>query len=587
MMDKLTIVLKYLDIFGTKFSFYTNQKPSFYTTTGGILSTLSVLGSLLTFIFFSLDDLNRNTPISTTSSFYEGYKTIKFGKEKIWIPWRIADYNNNKFINHTGLLFPIIYYYSGYKDKITGHFNLTSKALSYKLCNETSMANNSNIYHFSVPLNEIYCLDMEDLDMGGSWIGDFINYVEFDLYFCEDGINYNDTNSKCISFEDITNYIGKNNSLEIDIYFPIIQYQPTNKTHPLIILYRQYFYHLSKYSYKIERIFLQKNILTDDLGWILNKESNYSYWGLNTIKEDSYFNGIEKDIMNEGSNSRAYSLNIYLKPDTVHHKRYYKKLHFIMSDFFPIAYIIFIIMKSISKIFKKAESNQKSIELLFERLKEPRIQTRLSLKRFKTNNVNNFNIIINNRKNDNSNKDSNFFKELKNINQNNNNNIMNSSSYVINNNTQNSNNNNIISTLNRGNNDIPLLYRKFSINNSFLQNNSQLIRKNKAKNKMIIRQKLFPYKYYFYSVFIKNLNIAGKSFFFSNKFSKIYIFLSQLFDITTYLSLHREFNVLKKMLKDIKIEQIEKHKKININSPRFLQRINSCIDKKQFHILAE
>ena len=47
--------------------------------------------------------------------------------------------------------------------------------------------------------------------------------------------------------------------------------------------------------------------------------------------------------MNEGSNSRGYSFNIYLEPGIIHYKRYYKKLHTILSDFFPLAYIIFLL----------------------------------------------------------------------------------------------------------------------------------------------------------------------------------------------------------------------------------------------------
>ena len=87
------------------------------------------------FYIFSLDDLNRKFPNILTSTAYEGYKKIKFGKEKIWILWRIVDYNNNnKYINHTGLLFPIIYYYSGYKNEQTKTFNLMTKILNYKLC---------------------------------------------------------------------------------------------------------------------------------------------------------------------------------------------------------------------------------------------------------------------------------------------------------------------------------------------------------------------------------------------------------------------------------------------------------------------
>ena len=169
----------------------------------------------------------------------------------------------------------------------------------------------------------------------------------------------------------------------MDIYFPIVQYQPNNKTYPLIVIYRQHFYHISRYTNKIERLYLQQNILTDDLGWILKKESNYSYWGLNTINDDTYFNGEEKDLLIEGSNSRLYSFNIYLKPEVNHYKRNYKKLHFIISDFFPMAYIIFIVMKNISKIFKKAESNKKIMELLFENLKEKPIIFKKNLDQLK------------------------------------------------------------------------------------------------------------------------------------------------------------------------------------------------------------
>ena len=149
-MTLLSSLLKYIDVFGTKFTFYTNKKPRLYTMTGGVLSSISILVCILTFIFFSSDDLNRKFPNTSTSSTYEGYKKIKFGKEKIWIPWRIVDYNNNKFINHTGLLFPIIYYYSGYKNKQTKTFNLTTKILNYKLCSETSMANEDFFYHITV-----------------------------------------------------------------------------------------------------------------------------------------------------------------------------------------------------------------------------------------------------------------------------------------------------------------------------------------------------------------------------------------------------------------------------------------------------
>ena len=614
-MKNIQRFLEYLDVFGTEITFYSDKKPKLYTVNGGILSIISIVSCILCFIFFSLDDFYRKFPNTTTSSIpSEGYRKVKFGKEKVWIPWRIVDYNNNEYVNHTGLLFPIIYYYFGVKDKITKNYNLSSKILNYKLCNETSMPNYNNIYQITIPLNEIYCIEMEDLDMGGSWITEFINYIQFDIYYCQDGINYDEKNPNCSSFEKIINYMGENNSLEIDIYYPIVQFQPTNKTFPVIVIYRQYFYHLSRYMNKIDRLFLQEHVLTDDTGWILKKEKNNSFWGLNSISGDYYFTGNENDLMNEGSNSRAYSINLYLEPGIIHYKRYYKKLYTIFTDFFPIIYIIFVIMKNISKIFKKADSHQKLIELLFENLKEKPIMMQNNFDQLK---VKNNGRLISNKdvkeKNDeiiffNENEQKFSIKLRQNSNNNINNNISPSPSIKL---IRNENNNNILennissSNYTKGQNFKNIQYQNKSANNSSKQkimvndtyfkiNNSikningnvQNIHSNNSQ-KRLIKEKLFPYKYYFFSVFIRNLDISKKSLFLSRKYSKVYIFLCQLIDITAYLSLQKEFNILKKILSDKNINIIGKYQKINISAPAFIQDINDCIEKQKFHILAK
>ena len=221
-METSANFLKYIDMFGITSTFYREKLAKFYTIQGGIFSIITLILSFLALLLFSLDDLKRKNPSTTTSSIpTEGYKNIKFGKEKIWIPWTIVDYNNNEFVNHTGLLFPIIYYYSGIKNDITKEFNLTTKILNYKLCNETSMANESNNYEIAISLDQIYCIDMEELDMGGSWTSNFINYIQFDLYYCQDGVKYDELNPKCSSFNKIREFIGENNSLDINLYYPL------------------------------------------------------------------------------------------------------------------------------------------------------------------------------------------------------------------------------------------------------------------------------------------------------------------------------------------------------------------------------
>ena len=92
--------------------------------------------------------------------------------------------------------------------------------------------------------------------------------------------------------------------------------------------------------------------------------------------------------MNEGSTSKAYSFNIYLEPGIILYERQYKKLYTIFSDFIPVAYFIFVIMKNMAKLFKKAENNKKMIELLFENLQEKPNKFEENLKRLSINNNN-------------------------------------------------------------------------------------------------------------------------------------------------------------------------------------------------------
>ena len=580
-MENSAKFLKYIDMFGISSTFYREKMPKLYTIQGGIFSIITLIASFLVLLIFSMNDLKRKYPSSITTSIpTEGYKNIKFGKEKIWIPWSIVDYNNNEYVNHTGILFPIIYYISGIKNEITKEFDLTTEILNYKLCNETSMANESNNYEIAISLDQIYCIDMEELDMGGSWSSNFINYIQFDLYYCQDGVKYNESDPKCTSFNNIRKFIGENNSLDINFYYPIVQFQPENVANPITVIYQQIFYHLSKYVNKIERLFLHEHVFTDDFGWILKNEINNSYWGLNSISGETYFNGEENDIYNEGSNSRAYSFNLYLEPGIIHHKRNYKKLYTIFSDNYPISYIIFIIMKTISIFFKKVENNKKMIELLFMNFKENPNEFEENLKKLKTKNLINNNINENNSNRKKKLSTDIYINNIKNI----------FSSRITNkkiNNLNLSNKNLVTNTQKRKSFELNSTNKNFILNentNKINKSTDLCLKKNFTNNSNNINyttnnKNIFPYKYYLFSIFIKDVNKSKGNIFFS-KFSKIYLFLCQLFDISTYFLLNREFNALKAMYneKNLNINLVESNIKENKYIKSDFNEINNCFE---------
>ena len=621
----ISIILKYLDCFGTTFSFYTEKSRKFYTVLGGILSILSFIFGLIVFIFINQDDIFHNNPNSTTSTKRENFRNIKFGEEKIWIPWRITNYESET-VNHENILFPIIYYYKGIRNNSSKHLQMTHEIINYKLCNETAMANYSNQYIIDVDLDQIYCIDMDDLIMGGSWDSDFINYIEFDLYNCKNGINYDKGNENCTTYEEIKEISGNDNCFDFEIYYPVVHYQPMNKTTPIFVEYANYFYHLSRFSNKIDRIYLQQHILKDDIGWITKNEKLYSYWGGVSLNGDSYATGIETDLMNEGSTSRFYSFNIYLKSDIIYYNRTYKNIFLIIANGLPIVNIVFIIFKATAKIFKISSGNKKLTELLFENLQKKKIM-RFKEEKFnildlskissdknlmKLNNNKNIsdlssvqityneskNAIFRNSKSIIPNEVNNKLKLFKNSNKQmlsfNNRKKLNK---VLTNNLNGTFNNNEEKNLTFKGNNIEEL---FSIKSNEIVSNAQLKKVNIKKNNSedngkilnsqpkacYVKRTLFPYKYYLCTIFIKNLDTTKKSIFFTKKFLSVYNFICQLFDISSYLILQREFEIMKNSMIVGKYKDIlENRQKINVNDQSFNINMKECLDAKKFSIL--
>ena len=659
--DLMSIILKYFDCFGTNFNFYTERNRKFYTPLGGVLTLLSFIFGIIIFIYINIDDFLLKNPNSTTSTIKESYRNIKFRDEKIWIPWRLRDYNS-KTVNHTGILFPIIYYYKGIRSESKNSLKLTYEIINYRLCNETSMKNNSNSFLIDLDLEQLFCIDMEDLDMGGSWDNDFINYVEFDLYACKKGIDYDENNENCTSYEKLMETASQDNSFEFEIYYPVVHYQPMNKTTPLFIKYTNYFYHLSRFSNKIDRIYLQQHILNDDKGLIFKNEKSYSVWGYLSLNGDSYSTGDKRDLMNEGSTSRLYSFNIYLKSDVVHYNRSYKKLFLILADGLPIIGVVFTIFRLIAKVFKISSGNKKLTELLFENLQEKKpnkikggkinafilkqkkvnSERKLNkknnndnnnsqLQKIYTNHLNNNNNITltNNNLNDASslkiNSQSEHSKKLANYSnrrkhsiknipihnksnfyfnlnpQNNNHNKLLNSSQNLNVNLGNSNNNKI--NINIQNNNIG--ETNVNLKNNESSSYSQIIKSKLRKRNSVgdksnmshsnfktsskpnyVQKKLFPYKYYLCSIFIKNIDLSKNTIFFTKKFIVVYNFICQLFDISSYLILQKEFQIMKNTIMIGKYgDIIENRTKINVNDRSFNNEIKECLNSQKFSIL--
>ena len=604
--------LKYCDFFNIKFCFYINGKATNNSRFGGTMNLLFCMCCILTFFIFSLDDIKKLNPISSKSEIPSGEnRIVNLYNSKIWIPWRMVTYEE-KFVDHRGILHPIVNLVEGHWNSTFG-MDLTYHTLNYRLCNETSMANKTGEYTINVPLNELFCIENDDIPWGGSWYGDILYFIEINLFLCEGGINFNASDPRCTKMTDLLK--KHNNSWLFEFYFPVVQFQPSNYDFPMTVIYRSYYYRLSTYANKVERIYIQENILLDDKSIFSSNSYNSSYWGVdNNLYGDTYFMSYEIDPLVKSTSSRLYSLDIYMDQGYNYYTRNYKKIFPIFSDIFPLLNFLYIIFKRITTRIKMSLAKKYATEFLFE-------NTQYNEQKFNIFHTNKFNNKINdltNEKKDNkkqffivnkNNKNSKDFNSNKNYNDN-------SSFLDFKKSLKNKNFSSKDFNFNKGAKIISsLLYnkkdndKKSSNSNSFeilndkqnkrksvmnLKRNTYIVKYNEDKNniiqneiwKNIHKNQLFSIYYFITDIFVDRF-VKPKNFCKMNKkYFIVYNFMGKIFDISSHILLFKHSNILKYLFLNGTNEENEIfNSKININNENLMKEINEINnDERNAHL---
>ena len=588
--------IKYIDSFGIKFHFYTNNQPNHQNIFGGIMTFIYIIICIIIFIFFSYEDLFRLNPISSMSEINDiKPRNINIKNEKIWLPFRIVS-NENKYIDHRGILFIFPYLVEGINNDNSG-MKLKYRLLNYKLCNETSMANKPNNYKIDVPLNQLFCIENDDFQFGGNWNGNFISYIEINLYLCKDNIYFNSSNPKCENLNNLLNEL--NSSLSFDFYYPVVQFQPTNFETPIEIIYKNYFYRLGAFTHKLQKIYIREHLLSDDKNLLKNSIQNITCWGTSSLYGDSLVEKYDPIIKNKSFQS--FKMEIYMDYGLIYYTRTYKKLFLIISDVFPLFRLVLYFLKKFTQHIKKSHTKRKLVQLIFEN----KNVSKISLIKIEGLNKSPIHKIKYKQKLDESNGDllkNHNFKNSRiennklNIHQNEekNINLSNKNNGIQINKEKNSENNKFKLSLIEEKNNKELNKNENELINIKKIDSSEINGSLKIKNHSINENKInsakrknyiFPYYYFFLDFFLDKIIIPEKFFCISKKYFTVYNFMCQIYDISTHIILFKQFNLLNNTLKNIYIENgfcpAHPFKKININDNELIDKLNKDLKNKK------
>ena len=610
--------LKYCDFFDIKFHFYVGGHPSNNNIFGGIMSILFCITAILLMFILSIEDLKKLNPITAKSEVPGAdIKVVNLHDSKVWVPWRMVTYEE-KFIDHRGILHPVVSFIEGKWNSSFG-MDLTYHTLNYKLCNETSMANKTKEYKIDIPLNECFCIDNDDIPWGGSWHSDILYYIEVNLYTCEGGIDFNSSDPRCTHMSELLKH--RNTSWLFEFYYPVVQFEPTNYENPISVIYRSYFYRLSTYANKVERIYIQENIMEDDQSIIKSAPVTKTYWGITNVYGDTYFTPEKKDMLVKSVSSRLYSLVVYMDQGYVRYTRKYKNVFIIFSEILPLVNVLFIAFKIFTRYIKLTVAKKNLTEIIFENLHEvnvekpmprksrngiekkifedmkPKTKTRpskiflnlkknnaeqncssmvsLNIESIKNANMNS-KITPNEKENENEKSKNNYLKLFPDNNDNNGNEAKPISSDL-----------NVIRYLNK-NQLKRRTVNEQSIDNNLMQElNISIIKRPKRvePKKNYIRKQLFPVSYYYMNIIFDRL-IKPKSFFcLDKKYFIMYNFMVKFLDVASHITMLKYFIIFKDFfISNVVLNSKKKHlfdldKKINISDEKKMELIENINEK--------
>ena len=334
-----------LDIIGTKFHFYIGKTQEKKTSIGGILSILIFIFSILFIQIFGHNFFTRKNPTVTTSILNDlKYEFFDIQAEKIFFAFRIEDYDGN-FINASDYLYFKIYYYKTEQNE-NGEYRkkISDEYLSYHICNESDYKD----IDLSKNFGTLFCPELGGKKFGGYWDSPNLYYFEIQVYFCKNGEKIS-KNSNCTSLDNLRNFLNQDNPKFFAFYYPLIEFNPLSYHSPIQKRYKNYYYCLSHRLQRNDDVFLKKTIMNDDKGWIFNNYKNFSDWGVDSFKSTySYYS--ENDLMNDGSSSKIYEINLYTSMEKNLYTRYYLKVQNVIAICGSLINFIFFLFETISHI---------------------------------------------------------------------------------------------------------------------------------------------------------------------------------------------------------------------------------------------
>jgi len=337
---------EYLDVIGLKFNFKVDGKEQYRTKFGAFLTIFYVFFSIGLFFGFGVDLYQRKNPKVSYNNKIIPHEDIYLSNHNFTLAFRVEDYLAKMVINESIFHHELTYYKFVLKEN--GEWeNVLGQLLPVYRCQDL---NNTKITEefYNISLASWYCVDFNNLTMGGNWDGNFVYGLLINTKQCQFS-----KNSKCLKEQELKS-IFQNEITGSNFYYSLMYLEALPDMDDFDRPIKQYFnYKFESLSLKVQKRRLQyfkRVIIKNDKGWFFNDLEEKEYLSSDTIVSDFNF----KDELNEDV---VYSHYIYFANKVDIYNRSYIKIQEVIANIGGFSKILYAILTYIYLLFGKYLKN--------------------------------------------------------------------------------------------------------------------------------------------------------------------------------------------------------------------------------------
>lgn len=276
--NKLYSMISSLDLFGRRIELNINSSNSSNTFLGGILS-INMIFLLLLFLYYnSLDVINRQNPQITIEQQINTNKSdIILDKYTFPISFAMTDVSNKNILRPEYFMFNLAYIND--EDSYT----IYDLSLNITKCTRNHFPRIEERIFYNQKLDTNFCIDNQNITIYGSWSWisspNYLKALKISVSICSG-------KKECAPFEEIKNFINSN-ELYWNLFYQSTTINQKNTHQPFYYSIINYYRALKFDTKKTSEIFLRKQVLNSEEGFILPNMKTYESTSYDSVWTDS------------------------------------------------------------------------------------------------------------------------------------------------------------------------------------------------------------------------------------------------------------------------------------------------------------